>query len=97
MSNKNGNRISLNKISFWLLVVTAILYLVAMVLKMVGGISLAIIGAMQGVASALMICVVAVLAYRFVANKGKDRTVWMVLYIIVLLIVLVAIVLPLIF
>ena len=95
MSNKNGNKISLNKVSFWLLVVTAILYLVAMVLKLIGGIGMGIIGALQGVASALMICVVAVLAYRFVANKGRDKTVWMVLYIIVLLIVLVGIVIPL--
>lgn len=96
MSNKNGNKISLDKISFWLLVVTALLYLIAMILQLVGGINLKVISALQGVATAIMICVVSVLAWRFVSRKTKDRTVWIVLYILVLLIVLVGIVLPLI-
>lgn len=82
---------SLNKISFYLIVAIAILHLVAMILSCVGlGRPVSIL---QGIANAIMICVVAVLAYRFVRNKP---TVWLVLYIVVLLVVLVGIVIPLI-
>ena len=91
-SNKKSTTIwSLNKISFWLIVATAVLYLVAMILHLVG-LPAALVGSLQAVAMAIMICVVSVLAWRFVRNKG---TVWIVLYIIVLLVVLVGIVLPL--
>lgn len=92
MSNKNG-KISINKISFWLLVVTAVLYLVAMILHLVG-INATIVYALQGVATALAICIVAVLAYRYVDGK---EVVWKVLYFITLLIVLVGIVIPMVF
>ena len=81
----------MNKLSFYLLAVTAILYLVAMILSLCG-VNLKIVSAMQGVASALMICVVAVLAWRYVAKKPA---VWKVLYIVVLLVVIVGIILPL--
>ena len=87
-----SNGISLNKISCYLIVATAILYLVAMILHC-ASLSATIIGILQGVATAIMICVVAILAYRFVRNKP---TVWLVLYIVVLLVVLVGIVIPLI-
>ena len=89
--NNNGPQWwSLNKISFYTLVAAAILYLVSMILHFVGGLQ-GIVGWMQGVATAIMICIVSVLAYRFVRNKP---TVWLVLYIVVLLIVLVGIVIP---
>lgn len=80
---------SLNKISFYLIVATAILYLVAMILSCVG--LAGPVYVLQSIANAIMICVVAVLAYRFVRNKP---TVWLVLYIVVLLVVLVGIVIP---
>ena len=82
---------SLNKISFYLIVATAILYLVAMILHVVG-LPAYVVGMLQSIATAMMICIVAVLAYRFVRNKP---TVWLVLYIVVLLVVLVGIVIPL--
>ncbi len=90
-NNKQSSSLSMNKLSFYLLAVTAILYLVAMILSLCG-VNLKIVSAMQGVASALMICVVAVLAWRYVAKKPA---VWKVLYIVVLLVVIVGIILPL--
>ena len=90
-TNRTTTVWSLNKISFYLIVAIAVLHLVAMILSCVG------LGGpvrvLQGVANAIMICVVAVLAYRYVRNKP---TVWLVLYIVVLLVVLVGIVIPLI-
>ena len=82
---------SLNKISFYLIVAIAILHLVALILSCVGLAGPVYI--LQGIATAIMICVVAVLAYRYIRNKP---TVWLVLYIVVLLVVLVGIVIPLI-
>ena len=51
-----------------------------------------VIGALQGLATAIMICIVAVLAWRYVRSK---QLVWKVLYIICLLIVIAGIVVPL--
>lgn len=90
-NNKSSNVWSLNKLSFWLIVATAVLYLVAMILHLCG-LPATLVGALQSVATAIMICVVGILAWRYVRNKG---TVWIVLYVIVLLVVLVGIVLPL--
>ena len=63
----------------------------AMVLSAVG-ISLKIVSAIQGVVTAFIIAVVAVLAWRYVKNKP---TVWKVLYVVFLLVVLVGIIIPL--
>ena len=100
-SNKkksNGSGVwSLNKTSFWLIVITAILYLAAVILSAISGainvghITLAITHALMAVAEGLMICVVGVLGWRYVRGKG---TVWIVLYILVLLVIVVGIVLP---
>lgn len=90
MSNKNRNPISLNKIAFWLLVTAAILYLAGMVFSFVPALA-NIFGILLAVASALMLCVVAVLAWRYVAHK---EVVWKVLYFIVLLVALVGLILP---
>ncbi|MCH5156839.1 MAG: hypothetical protein J1G02_03060 [Clostridiales bacterium] len=84
---------SLNKISFYLIVATAILYLVAMILSCIGTRLAGPVRILQDIATAIMICVVAILAYRYIRNKPK---VWLVLYIVVLLVVLVGIVIPLI-
>lgn len=97
MSKKSGSGISLNKISFWLLVSAAILYVVGIVLSAVArltggtGILRSVTSYLQAVAAALMVCVVAVLAWRHVANKPA---IWKVLYFIVLLIVLAGLVIP---
>lgn len=91
MSKKSGSGISLNKISFWLLVAAAFLYVLGLIFHFVGGVLASIVGYLQAVAAAAMICVVAVLAWRYVAGKP---VVWKVLYFLVLLIALVGLVLP---
>ena len=95
MANKNNNNNgphwwSLNKISFWLIVASAVIYLLGLILHFVGFQS--VTSWLQGVATAIMICVVAVLAYRYIRNKP---VVWLVLYILALLVVIVGIILPL--
>lgn len=81
----------LNKTSFWCIGAMAILYLVASILSLCG-LSLKIILALQGLATALAICLVACLAWRYVKNK---QTVWKVLYVVLLLVVILGIVIPL--
>ena len=82
---------SINKISFWTIVLVTLLYVVSLVLAACG-INLRIIGALQGVATAIMISIVSVLAWRFVRSKPS---VWKVLYIICLLVVIAGIIVPL--
>ena len=81
----------LNKISLWVIGAMAILYLVASILSLCG-VNLKVVSALQGVATAMAICIAAVLAWRYVKNK---QTVWKVLYFVLLLVVLLGIVLPL--
>lgn len=81
----------LNKISFWVIGAMAILYLVASILSLCS-VNLKVVSALQGVATAMAICIAAVLAWRYVKNK---QTVWKVLYFVLLLVVLLGIVLPL--
>lgn len=83
---------SLNKISFWCIGAMAILYLVASILALCGLQPTATL-ALQGVATALAICLVACLAWRYVKNK---QTVWKVLYVVLLLVVVLGIIVPLI-
>lgn len=90
MSNKNRNPISLNKVAFWLLVTAAILYILGMVFSFFDALA-NVFGLLLAVASAMMVCVVAVLAWRYVAHK---EVVWKVLYFIVLLVALVGLILP---
>lgn len=92
MSKKSGGGISLNKFSFWLICAAAILYLVGIILSAVGLGD--ITGYLQSVAAALMICVVAILAWRYVAHKA---VVWKVLYFVLLLVIICGLILPRIF
>ena len=90
-NNNNGPRWpGLNKISFWLIVSAAILLLVGIVFKFIPSVS-AVAGWLLSIVTAIMTCVVAVLAYRYIRNKP---TVWLVLYIVVLLVVIAGIVIP---
>lgn len=88
--SSGGSGISLNKVSFWLIAVTAVLYLVAMILHFF--IDPIIVTALQSVATAIMIIVVAILAWRYVRTKPL---VWKILYIVCLLVVIIGIVIPL--
>ncbi len=81
----------LNKISFWCIGAMAILYLISSILSLCG-VSLKAVLVLQGLATAVAICLVAVLAWRYVKNK---QTVWKVLYVVLLLVVLLGIIIPL--
>ena len=90
-NNNNGSRWpSLNKISFWLIVAAAILLLIGMIFKFIPELA-SVSNWLLSIVTAAMVCVVAVLAYRFVRNKP---TVWLVLYIVVLLVVIAGIIIP---
>lgn len=81
----------LNKISFWLIVAATILYAVALILSACGVSSIAV-SALQGIAAAAMIIIVAILAWRYVRPKPA---VWKVLYFVCLLIIIAGIIVPL--
>lgn len=89
-SSKSGMW-GLNKISFWTIVAVTILYAVAMILSACGVTSVAV-SALQGVAAAMMIIIVSILAWRYVKPK---QVVWKVLYFVCLLIVIAGIIVPL--
>ncbi|HBP43257.1 MAG TPA: hypothetical protein DD621_01010 [Clostridiales bacterium] len=91
-SSSRSSMWGINKISFWVIGAMAILYLVASILAICGLKNPKIISALQGVATAMAICIAAVLAWKYVRNK---QTVWKVLYFVLLLVVLLGIVLPL--
>ena len=85
----------LNKISFWTIVAVTFLYAVSLILTAIDATKLnTVITILQGIAAAVMICIVAVLAWRYVRAK---QMVWKVLYVICLLIVIAAIILPMCF
>lgn len=90
-SNSGGKKLTVNKLSFYTLVLIAVLYLVSIILSAVG-VNFIIVSAMQGVATALVVCIVAYMAWHFVKNKS---IVWKLLYIIVLLVIILGIILPL--
>ena len=84
----------LNKISFWTIVAVTILYAVALILSAINASSLAsAVKALQGIATAIMVIIVSILAWRYVRSK---QMVWKVLYVICLLIVIAGIIVPLI-
>lgn len=83
----------LNKISFWTIVAITVLYAVSLVLSAIGGTTLMkVVSVLQGIATAIMIIIVAILAWRYVRSKP---IVWKVLYVICLLVVIAGIIVPL--
>lgn len=91
-SSKSTTVWGLNKISMYVIVAVAILYLVSMILSL-AEVNLKVVSALQGVATAIMICITAVLAWRYVVKKP---TVWKVLYFVCLLVVIAGVIVPLI-
>lgn len=81
----------INKLSMYTIILVALLYAVSMVLSLCG-VNLKVISALQGLATAVMICIVAYLAWKYVARK---EMVWKILYIICLCLVLAGVVIPL--
>lgn len=90
-SSKNHGGWSLNKISMWTICAAAILYLVSMILSLCG-VNFKIVSALQNTATAIMIIIVSILAWRYVSKKPA---VWKVLYIVCLLVVIAGIIVPL--
>ena len=85
-----GKKSSTNKLAFFTLCLIAIVYLVAMILHLVGVSSLAVM-ILQNVGAILLLVVCGICGWNYVANKA---TVYKVLYIVVILVILVAIVIP---
>ncbi len=81
----------LNKISFWTIVAVTVLYAIALILSACG-INATVVNALQGLATAIMIVIVAILAWRYVRSK---QMIWKVLYFVCLLIVIAGIIVPL--
>ncbi len=81
----------LNKISFYLMGAVAILYLIGLILSACG-VNMKVVTALQGLATALMICIVAYLGWKYVKPK---QTVWLVLYFTFLLVIIAGIIVPL--
>ena len=82
----------LNKISFYVLGAMAVLYLLTTVLALLP-VNFKVVSALQGLATAVAICIVAYIAWKYVAHKA---TVWKVLYVVFLLLVIAGIIIPLI-
>lgn len=91
-TSKKSNVWSLNKVSMYTICVAAILYLVSMILSLCG-VNFKIVSALQNAATAIMIIIVSILAWRYVSKKPA---VWKVLYVVCLLVVIVGIIIPLI-
>ncbi len=81
----------LNKISFWTIVAVTVLYAIALILSACN-INATVVNALQGIATAIMIVIVAILAWKYVRSK---QMIWKVLYFVCLLIVIAGIIVPL--
>ena len=95
MTQKNTNSgFGLNKLSFFTIGAAAILYLVSAIFTLIDINSLVTIARLlSGIATAIMVCIVSVLAWKYARHK---TTAWKVLYFVFLAIVVLGIVIPLI-
>ena len=95
-SSSGGAIWGLNKISMYIIIVVALLYVITTILSFIPldlALSYKIIGIINGFATAAMITVVSILAWRYVAHKNAT---WQVIYIICLILVFTGVVIPLI-
>lgn len=90
-TKKSSTVWSLNKVSMWILVAAALLYVIAMILSLVN-VNFVVVTALQNIAMAVMVVIVSILAWRYVRNK---EMVWKVLYVLCLLLVVAGIIVPL--
>ena len=92
-SNSSGSRMwSMNKISFWTIVVASIVYLLGVVLgKLVPSLGV-LVSIAQSIVIVVMTTIVAIHAWKFVRNR---QTIWIVLFVVCLLVILVGIILGL--
>ena len=87
----SSNKWGLNKISMYVMVAVALLYVISLLLACFD-VNSVVVSALQGIAAAIMIIIVSILAWRYVRPK---QAVWKVLYILCLLLVIVGIIVPL--
>ena len=93
MAENNKNKLSLNKVSFFMIATVAILYVVGMILSLINAAKLgSVVTILQSIAAAIMIVIVAILAWRYVRNR---TTIWKVFYFLCLALVIVGIIVPL--
>ena len=90
-TKKSSTVWSLNKVSMWILVAAALLYVIAMILSLVD-VNFVVVTALQNIAMAVMVVIVSILAWRYVRNK---EMVWKVLYVLCLMLVIAGIIVPL--
>ncbi len=90
-SRSSGSKWGLNKVSFWLLCAAAIIYLIGLILSACG-VNAMVVQALSNIAAAAMICIVAILAWRYVKPKPA---IWKVLYFVVLLVIIAGLIVPL--
>ena len=90
-SSRSSNAWGINKVSFYTIGCVAVLYLISSILALFG-VNLKIISALQGLATAIALSIVAVLAWRYVKHKP---TIWKLMYFVLLLVVLLGVILPL--
>ena len=84
----------LNKLSFYTIGAAAILYLVSAIFTLIGiGSLVTVARVLSGFATAIMVCIVSVLAWKYARHK---TTSWKVLYFVFLAIVILGIIIPLI-
>lgn len=84
----------LNKLSFYVMATAAVLYLIAAILSLINASKLATaVGVLQGFATAIMVGIVAVLAWKYARHKPTS---WKVLYFVFLGLVILGIIIPLI-
>ncbi len=84
--------LTINKVSFYVIAAVAGLYLISLIFALFRHHSL-LIGVLQGIATAAMISIVAMHAWKYVKSKSKT---WKIIFIVCLALVLVGVVIPLI-
>ena len=93
MAENNKNKLGLNKVSFFMIATVAILYVIGMILSLINAAKLgSVVTILQSIAAAIMIAIVAILAWRYVRNR---TTIWKVFYFLCLALVIVGIIVPL--
>ncbi len=90
-SSSSNSHWGLNKISMYTIVAIALLYAISMVLSL-AGVNAKVVSALQGLATAIMVIIVAILAWKYVRPK---QMVWKVLYVLCLLLVIAGVIVPL--
>ncbi len=92
MANKNsGSNWTMNKVAFWSIAVAGVCYLLSLLFGLLLPALSVLAHVLQAVATAAMIIIVAILAWRHVKSKAM---VWKVLYVVCLLLVILGVIIP---